>query len=171
MVFFFWGFIAAAFAGYAALRNTKSELAILMACFGTVCAFAWTLVTRGSKYWQESWESKVDRYEQPIVGKFFAHEEPLQSHKGRWLQARRFSVSKISIGLSDYIFVVWIALLSAEVLRRFLPAGSLQLVSRAGILLFLIFSLSFAICLFVYARSSPRLDTFESSDRNCSGGN
>ena len=30
---FFWGFIAAAFGGYAALRNSQSDLAIVVACF------------------------------------------------------------------------------------------------------------------------------------------
>jgi hypothetical protein len=45
--FFFWGFISAAFVGYAALR--PSELRIVMACFGMVCSCAWSLVNRGSK--------------------------------------------------------------------------------------------------------------------------
>ena len=45
---FFWGFISAAFIGYAALR--QSDLRILLACFGMVCSCAWTLVNRGSKY-------------------------------------------------------------------------------------------------------------------------
>ena len=158
---FFWGFIAAAFGGYAALRTIKSDLTLVIACFGAVCSFAWALVTRGSKYWQESWESKVDQYEKPVIGRFFAHEEPVQSHKGRWLRARRFSVSKISIGLSDYIFALWMALLSAEVLRRFLPANSLPLFSEIGTSIFLLFSLAFAICLFVYGRSSARPDEIE----------
>src|ERR1700687_4058379 len=48
---FFWGFISAAFVGYTALR--QSELRTVLACFGTVCSCAWTLVNRGSKYWQE----------------------------------------------------------------------------------------------------------------------
>jgi hypothetical protein len=53
---FFWGFISAAFIGYAALR--QSDLRILLACFGMVCSCAWTLVNRGSKYWQEAWENE-----------------------------------------------------------------------------------------------------------------
>jgi hypothetical protein len=161
---FFWGFIAAAFGGYAALRNVKSDLTLVIACFGAVCAFAWTLITRGSKYWQESWENKVEQYEQPLLGRFFAHEEPVQSYKGRWLRARRFSVSKISIGLSDYIFALWIALLSAEVLRKFLPASTLPLLSVVGTSLFLLLSLAFAVCLFVYGRSSPRPDTLDKTN-------
>src|SRR6267143_1930747 len=49
---FFWGFISAAFVGYAALR--QSELRIVVACFGMVCSCAWTLVNRASKFWQEN---------------------------------------------------------------------------------------------------------------------
>jgi hypothetical protein len=63
---FFWGFISAAFIGYAALR--QSEVRTLLACFGLVCSFAWTLVNRGSKYWQEAWETKVERFEFPVTG-------------------------------------------------------------------------------------------------------
>jgi hypothetical protein len=50
---FFWGFIASAFIGYAALRKDSPNLALLIACFGMVCSCAWTLLNRGSKYWQE----------------------------------------------------------------------------------------------------------------------
>jgi hypothetical protein len=73
---FFWGFISAAFIGYATLR--QSELRIPLACFGMVCSWAWTLVNRGSKYWQEAWEAKVGRYELPITGVLFEEEEGVQ---------------------------------------------------------------------------------------------
>ena len=99
---FFWGFISAAFIGYAALR--QSELRIAVACFGMVCSFAWTLVNRGSKYWQESWETKVERFELPVTGALFAAEEVPQSSKGCWLRGRKYSVSKLAIALSDYVF-------------------------------------------------------------------
>jgi hypothetical protein len=60
--FFFWGFIAAAFAGYGVLHQAHAtDLALAIACFGLVCSVAWTLVNRGSKYWQENWEQKVNR--------------------------------------------------------------------------------------------------------------
>ncbi len=55
---FFWGFISVAFVGYAALRTANRDLGLVVACFGMVCSFSWTLVNRGSKYWQESWEKK-----------------------------------------------------------------------------------------------------------------
>ena len=58
---FFWGFIGAAFIAYAALgrKDNSDPLAQLaVACFGFVCSTAWTLQNRGSKYWQEAWETK-----------------------------------------------------------------------------------------------------------------
>ena len=155
---YYWGFIATAFAGYAALRQLKSDLALVISCFGTVCAFAWTLVTRGSKYWQESWESKVDRYEAPVIGKFFASEEPVQTHKGIWLQARRYSVSKVSIALSDYVLIVWCTLLVAELVRRFAPLTWQPVLKEIGTAIFLLCSLLFLILLARFGRSSPRPD-------------
>ena len=111
---FFWGFIAAAFVGYAALR--QSELRIVVACFGMVCSCAWTLVNRGSKYWQESWETKVGRLEVPAIGTdvLFAQEEDRQSDKGCWLSGRKYSVSKLAIALSDYVFLLWLATVIGE---------------------------------------------------------
>jgi hypothetical protein len=59
---FFW-FIAAAFVAYATLikseTNADKDLPFIIACFGLVYNFAWTLGNRGSKYWQEAWEQKL----------------------------------------------------------------------------------------------------------------
>jgi hypothetical protein len=95
---FFWGFISAAFVGYAALG--QSDLRIVIACFGLVCSCAWTMVNRGSKYWQESWETKAERNEAPVTGVLFAKEETPQSYKGWWFSGRQYSVSKLAIALS-----------------------------------------------------------------------
>ena len=156
---FYWGFIATAFTGYAALRAAKSDLSILVACFGVVCAFSWTLITRGSKYWQEGWESKVDRFEKPVIGRFFADEEPVQSHKSAWLRARRYSVSKISIALSDYVLILWLGILGAEVARRFAPPGLYLHLKIWGLLAFLAWSIIFVVLLAIFGRTSPRTDS------------
>ena len=106
---FFWGFIAVAFIGYGALTQAKApDLAHVMACFGLVCSVAWTLANRGSKYWQEAWEQKVEREERDVLGgPFFSVVEPVQTWKGSWLRARRYSVSKLTIALSDFTALVW----------------------------------------------------------------
>ncbi|MBF0552411.1 MAG: hypothetical protein HQK60_18010 [Deltaproteobacteria bacterium] len=63
---FYWGFIASAFIAYAKLHN-DSKIAIIVACFGLVCSVAWTLANRGSKFWQETWEMKVEQAEKSLI--------------------------------------------------------------------------------------------------------
>ena len=150
----FWGFIAAAFTGYAVLRQINSNLTLVLACFGMVCAFAWTLLNRGSKYWQESWESKVERYETNVIGKLFAYEEDVQTKKGCWLQARRYSVSKISIALSDYVFVLWLFVVSRELIQHYAPPVVQSWLKECGVVLFVFFSLIFLVLLLIFGRSS-----------------
>jgi hypothetical protein len=105
---FFWGFIAAAFVAYAQSAG-KGDLAFLVACFGLLCSVAWTLQNRGSKYWYEAWEAKVESVEKDVLGvRLFANREPVQ-HKGLW-GARAFSVTKLAIALSDFTALTWIAL-------------------------------------------------------------
>lgn len=36
-----------------------------------VCSAAWTLLNRGSKYWQENWETKVELNEKKVTGPLF----------------------------------------------------------------------------------------------------
>lgn len=107
---FFWGFIASAFVGYATLMKDNSSLAVLIACFGFVCSVAWSLVNRGSKYWQENWESIVANIEDDITGSLFK-ERSGQQKKGIWLSSRKFSVSKVAIALSDFTSLIWLALM------------------------------------------------------------
>lgn len=58
---FFWGFIGAALVAYGVMiRESDKSLPFAIACFGFVCSIAWTLANRGSKYWQEAWEQKVE---------------------------------------------------------------------------------------------------------------
>lgn len=108
---FFWGFIAASFIAYAkGSEKTKPLEKVLISCFGLICSFTWTLSNRGSKYWQEAWERKVERIEDLVLGaKLFSHVEDRQP-KGVW-GARNFSVSKLTIALSDFTCIIWLGLL------------------------------------------------------------
>ena len=110
---FFWGFIAAAFVAYAqsacAQSACKGDLAFLVACFGLVCSIAWTLQNRGSKYWYEAWEAKVESVEKDVLGvHLFTNREAIL-RKGPW-GARAFSVTKLAIALSDFTALTWLAL-------------------------------------------------------------
>lgn len=106
---FFWGFIGAAFVAVAAVEGRSQALSILISGFGMVCSLGWTLVNRGSKYWQEQWESKIESVEDDVTGSLFKERMPEQ-RKGWWLSGRHYSVSKLSIAISDYVFLVWVAI-------------------------------------------------------------
>jgi len=152
---FFWGFIAAAFAGYATLRGKNADLSLVVACFGMVCSCAWTLLNRGSKYWQEAWETKVERYEEPVVGALFAKEEDRQD-KGWWLASRKFSVSKLAIALSDYVLLLWFALVAWDVAVRLNPAVAQSVTKQGAVLVFTGFSILYLLLLVACGRKTPR---------------
>ena len=154
---FFWGFISAAFIAYASLCHT--ELRIAVACFGMVCSCAWTLVNRGSKYWQENWETKVEHSEMPVTGVLFAKEEKRQSQKGWWLSGRQYSVSKLAIALSDYVSVLWISIVVGEAILPFVPLNARDAAKRYSMRLFIGFSAVYVVLLLVYGRKTPHPTT------------
>jgi hypothetical protein len=107
---FFWAFIGAAFIAYATLYKTR-DVSLVIGCFGLVSSVAWTLQNRGSKYWQEAWEQKVEAVEEEILGtKLFSNWEPILE-KGFW-GARLYSVSKLAIAISDFTVIVWVVLIA-----------------------------------------------------------
>lgn len=62
---YFWTFIGASLAGYAAVQASstipdKSDLSVMLSCLGIVLSFGWFCVNCGSKQWQENWENHVD---------------------------------------------------------------------------------------------------------------
>lgn len=108
---FFWGFIAAAFVGFTALSDPKYDphLRQVMCAFGLVSSLAWTLQNRGSKYWQEAWEAKVESLEEDVLGiRLWGRRESRQK-KGFW-GGWQYSVSRLTTLLSDITVVTWLAL-------------------------------------------------------------
>lgn len=117
---FFWGFIASSFVGYASVLKDKPSLAIVIACFGFVCSVAWSFVNRGSKRWQENWEIFVEEFENEITGSLFKEKREKET-KHLWLSSRKFSVSKLTIALSDFTVLIWAALMLYHLLSLYLP--------------------------------------------------
>jgi hypothetical protein len=105
----FWIIVAAAFVGFAELKASENDYSILLASFGFISSFAWTLMNRGSKYWQETWEDRAGRND--ATG-FFQRWEPIQK-KNFW-SARRYSVSKLAIVLSDFVALCWLIILGND---------------------------------------------------------
>ncbi|MFZ3323723.1 MAG: hypothetical protein WA190_15225 [Usitatibacter sp.] len=152
---FFWGFISAAFIGFATARASEaSEVSVALATFGAICSAAWTLVNRGSKYWQEAWEQKVERSELQYLGAalFAAEEDRLD--KGVWLSARKYSVTKLAIALSDYIFLLWLCFMALES-ARFFEIDLSDLDKEKMVECFLIASLGYLILILWSGRKSP----------------
>ena len=148
---FFWGFIASSFIGYSSLIKDKPILSLIIACFGFVCSISWSLVNRGSKYWQENWEEIVASIEDDITGSLFKKRKE-QINKGLWLSSRKYSVSKVTIALSDFAVIIWTLILSYHICISLSPGYKLTLGPTAIYLMF--FSFVFAIFIGIFARST-----------------
>jgi hypothetical protein len=163
---FFWGFIASAFIAYAWLHRFSSDISVLIACFGFACSVAWSLGNRGSKYWQESWETKTQeimkRWETEDdkikVSDIFFKQEAIQK-KGCWLQARKFSVSKLAIALSDYTIFLWLSVIVWEFVRMYRTTTCIVCLKPLATIGFTFISLIWVVAAFVAGRTTPEKDT------------
>lgn len=120
---YFWTFIGATFAGYLGVQASSSEykldLSVILSCLGIVFSFAWFLVNRGSKYWQENWEKHVDALEDKIHGPLYkvvlsrnTDDFNKREKVKDWITGpSAISVSKINQLISLYVFLVWFVLL------------------------------------------------------------
>jgi hypothetical protein len=77
-VAYFWGLIAAIFAGYIAVmageHNQKAlaiHLDLYLILLGFLFSVAWLLVIKGSKRWQDNWEAHIDMLEDYISGPLY----------------------------------------------------------------------------------------------------
>jgi len=107
---FFWGFVAAALIGYIGALKENSHLKIVFALFGLVCSIVWSGGNRGSKYWQEYWEKKVNFYQHYVTGNLFYDRKPTTPRFWDVYEGRRISVSKLTMALSDYTVFLWFLL-------------------------------------------------------------
>ena len=117
---YFWTLIAVTFAGYFAVLSSeklqdKEYLAYIISCVGLVFTWAWFLVNRGSKYWQENWENHVNMLEDKVTGPLYKtvlfrppDEEICEKFfTGPWT----ISVSKTNQWVSTFTLCIWIALI------------------------------------------------------------
>lgn len=116
---YFWALIAVAFAGYFAILSAehlceKEYLAYIVSCIGLLFTWAWFLVNRGSKYWQENWENHVDMLEDEITGPLYKtvlHRPPQKEFFEKYvIGPMAVSVSKINQWVSCFVLCIWIAL-------------------------------------------------------------
>lgn len=130
---FFWGFVAASLIAYAQTIKDNQHYSIVFALFGLVCSVVWSRGNRGSKYWQEYWEKKVNFFQHYTTGTIFYDRKPTTPRFLEIFEGRRASVSKLTMALSDFSIGVWSLLclfvfLDKSILERYGQAISVALV-------------------------------------------
>ncbi len=125
---YFWTFIGATFAAYAAVYvagNAEKTpfLLILIACLGFVFSVAWHYVNKGSKFWQENWENHVELLENKHHGPLYKTitQRPIAQNfcekiKNFFVAPKPLSVSKINQLVSTFVVWIWILLIAKELL-------------------------------------------------------
>jgi hypothetical protein len=108
---FFWAFSTTALGAYG-FAHGHPGLQFAAGCFGLVCAVIWTLVNRGSKYWQLIWERKVEAAQEDAihVDLFSKRANPIVEQSWKW-GAMHFSVSALATALSDFTILLWLGLI------------------------------------------------------------
>lgn len=154
---FFWGFSTTALTAYGAAFSAKAtDLQFGAGCVGLICAIAWTLVNRGSKYWQENWERKADQAQSRIglsVELFPPPERQPRLVEGWFWRAKHFSVSGVAIAFSDFTVLVWIGLILAATPLPTIFPGYLKVIGIS------IVTVLFAVAILIFSSRSGRLNT------------
>lgn len=102
--------MAAALVGYVAAIKENSPVAVVFGVFGLVCSIVWSQGNRGSKYWQEYWENKVNILQHQTTGNIFYDRKPKSPRFWDFFAGRRISVSKLTMALSDFTVFLWFLL-------------------------------------------------------------
>jgi len=92
------------------LTNFHLIFAHLLFSLIIIVSYAWYLVNRGSKYWQENWEEHVLLIEEDVVGPLyggFLIKNKSFSCIERLIDGAPFSVSKINMYISLIMTVFW----------------------------------------------------------------
>lgn len=158
--YFFGASAQTALSAYgAAFKANAHGLQFGAACFGFVCAIAWTLVNRGSTYWQENWERKADQAQSQIglsVELFPPPDRQPEIVEGWTWRAKHFPVSGAVIAFSVFTILVWFGLIVAAT-----PLPTFFHVYIYGYLndiLIFIVTLACAAAIIIFSSRSGRLD-------------
>jgi hypothetical protein len=173
---FFWGFIAATAYAYGAVAKWNDHscfLESLLAHFGLFSSFCWCYVNKGSKYWYESWEKKLKDLERAPGIKDRIEALLQKEDKRRWLfsgfeaverkpfGAAKYSVTKITVFLSEVVIVSW----GAIVLRSYVvcfgvsvPQDCTKWICLMGSLMFSVVTLLLIWALIHFCRTTDRSD-------------
>ncbi|MDQ7959847.1 hypothetical protein [Flavobacterium lindanitolerans] len=106
---FFWGTIAIVLAGYFSSKIEDKYL-IFISLIGVLYNIIFTLSIRGSKYWQEHWETIAVIYENKLGFDLFKSETSAyidMKNRNVVTYPYRVSVSKLTMLLSDLTVIMW----------------------------------------------------------------
>lgn len=143
---YFWTLIAAVFVGFVAVQSLETsirqELSTMIAGIGFIFSVAWYCVIRGSKSWQENWESHVDLLEDEVIGPLYKTvlqrkmaDSSKEAFSSFFLESYPYSVSKVNQLVSVYVILVWFFLMLTSVdissARSFLQSGLILIINLA----------------------------------------
>lgn len=111
---YFWTILAAILAGYFLLLSTENEkiphkdlYLTIVASIGFVFSFAWMLVAKGSKFWQENWENHIDLLEDDFTGSLYKTVIEDKNKKNNiFSTSAPYSVTKINHCVSVFLIIV-----------------------------------------------------------------
>lgn len=109
---YFWGFIGAIFIAYFALVGSENFaenrlLTIPLSLIGIAFSLGWYFVNRGSKLWQENWETNIGFLEEYINGPLFKSVVVPNLRFKNITRSFPYSVSRVNITLSFITTLFW----------------------------------------------------------------
>lgn len=111
---YFWGFLAVIYTGFFLMliqhhkdKSFPVEYVLIICSVGCIFSLSWYFVNRGSKRWQNHWETVINEFEAKLKIPLYAIEN---KEKTEFFNAGKFSVSKINIVVSFLVFISWIVL-------------------------------------------------------------
>ncbi|RZG15591.1 hypothetical protein EXT47_09085 [Pseudoalteromonas sp. CO342X] len=154
---YFWTFIAAALAGFAAIQvstaEAKTDLSVVLSCLGLVFSVGWLCVNRGSKHWQENWENHVDLLEDKECGPIYkvivkrrTPQSKMELFEHLLNGPSEFSVSKINQLISLYVSILWVLLVFYSLPEFYLPNTLGEICSSINWFYVIIIFFTIAIC-------------------------
>jgi hypothetical protein len=117
---YFWTFIAASLTGYGITVTAKDpdqeniiKFQFIIICLGLVFSFAWFLVNKASKFWQENWEKHLDLTEDSVIGPLYKTTISKKNYSSFWRPTSAYaaSVSKVNQILSLFVMIIWLIIL------------------------------------------------------------
>jgi len=150
----FWGFVAVLFIGIVQAIDKSRALTVALVSLGGVFSLVWTLVSRGSKSWQESWEIKSANFLQERYNRTGLFRRASGPRAGViWtMRSQPYSPSRLLIALSDFALLFWVGLLGYMLhLETVFPL--IANLKARGVSLVVGFSVLYGVYVLIFCRS------------------